>query len=363
MTQSGRDAFFMARAIQLADQGRYTTDPNPRVGCVLVKDGRVLAEGWHRQAGLAHAEAEALKRTDDAQGATAYVTLEPCSHTGRTPPCADALIAAGIKRVVIAMQDPNPLVAGGGINKLQSAGIEVVCGVLEVQAQQLNPGFIKRMLFQRPWIRSKLAMSLDGRTAMASGESQWISAEQSRADVQRLRAQSSAVLTGINTVLADDPSLNARVDWPVKQPDRLVLDSALRMPANARMLQLPGRTLILTCVDNAGKRQALESAGGEVYCLPASSGRLELTAVTRFLAEQQFNEILVEAGAMLNGALLAENLVDEWIIYQAPCILGDQGRGLFHLPGVQRLADKILVKLQDVRQIGPDLRLTFLVSH
>lgn len=353
----------MAKAIQLAERGRYTTDPNPRVGCVLVKDGHVLAEGWHQQAGCGHAEAQALKKTGDAQGATAYVTLEPCSHTGRTPPCADALVAAGIKRVVIAMQDPNPLVSGGGIKKLQAAGIEVICGVLEAQALQLNPGFIKRMLYQRPWVRSKLAMSLDGRTAMASGESQWISSGQSRADVHRLRAQSSAVLTGINTVLADDPGLNARVNWEVKQPDRVVLDSSLRMPVDARMLQLAGRTLILTCVEDAVKQKDLEAAGGEVYCLPGNKGQLDLTAVMAFLARQEFNEVLVEAGAILNGALITEGLVDEWIIYQAPCILGDHGRGLFHLPGLQLLADKKLVKLQDFRQVGPDLRLTFIPSH
>lgn len=349
----------MARALELARKGLYTTAPNPRVGCVLVRDGVVIGEGWHHRAGQGHAEVEALRNTPDAQGATAYVTLEPCSHFGRTPPCCDTLINAGISRVVVAMQDPNPLVAGQGLQRLQSAGIEVVGGILQEDAQRLNRGFIKRMTVQRPWVRSKLAMSLDGRTAMASGESKWITSAQARADVQRLRAESSAVLTGINTVLADDPALTARVDEDVVQPIRVVLDSQLAMPVTAQLAKLPGRTLILTCSIDDFKQQSLQQAGFEVYRIAEQHGRLDLQKVMSFLAVQQINEILVEAGPTLNGALLAENLVDEWVVYMAPCILGDQGRGLFNLPEMNTMADKKTLNMTDVRQVGPDLKLTF----
>jgi diaminohydroxyphosphoribosylaminopyrimidine deaminase/5-amino-6-(5-phosphoribosylamino)uracil reductase len=355
-----RDAFYMARAISLAKKGRYTTDPNPRVGCVLVRDDVVIGEGWHVKAGQGHAEVEALKNTPDAKGATAYVTLEPCSHQGRTPPCCDALIKAGVSRVVAAMQDPNPLVSGKGLERLKAAGIEVVSGILQEDAQALNRGFIKRMTENRPFVRSKLAMSLDGRTAMASGESKWITSDKSRADVQRLRAESSAILTGISTVLADDPALNARIDGDVLQPVRVVLDTHLNMPVTAQMAKLPGRSLILTCAEDQQKQQALQQAGFEVYQLPGKDGRLDLHAVMEFLAGQQINEVLVEAGSVLNGALLDEGLVDEYVIYMAPCILGDQGRGLFTLPGLQQMADKKQLKLRDVRQVGPDLKLTFI---
>jgi diaminohydroxyphosphoribosylaminopyrimidine deaminase/5-amino-6-(5-phosphoribosylamino)uracil reductase len=355
-----RDAFYMARAISLAKKGRYTTDPNPRVGCVLVRNDVVIGEGWHVKAGQGHAEVEALKNTPDAKGATAYVTLEPCSHQGRTPPCCDALIKAGVSRVVAAMQDPNPLVSGKGLERLKAAGIEVVSGILQEDAQALNRGFIKRMTENRPFVRSKLAMSLDGRTAMASGESKWITSDKSRADVQRLRAESSAILTGISTVLADDPALNARIDGDVLQPVRVVLDTNLNMPVTAQMAKLPGRSLILTCAEDQQKQQALQQAGFEVYQLPGKDGRLDLHAVMEFLAGQQINEVLVEAGSVLNGALLDEGLVDEYVIYMAPCILGDQGRGLFTLPGLQQMADKKQLKLRDVRQVGPDLKLTFI---
>ncbi|MGZ4975625.1 MAG: bifunctional diaminohydroxyphosphoribosylaminopyrimidine deaminase/5-amino-6-(5-phosphoribosylamino)uracil reductase RibD [Methylobacter sp.] len=354
------DAFYMARAINLAKKGRYTTNPNPRVGCVLVRDDVVIGEGWHVKAGQGHAEVEALKNTPDAKGATAYVTLEPCSHQGRTPPCCDALIKAGVSRVVAAMQDPNPQVSGRGLERLKAAGIKVVCDILHEDAQALNRGFIKRMTVNRPFVRSKLAMSLDGRTAMASGESKWITSDKSRADVQRLRAESSAILTGINTVLADNPALNARVDGDVLQPIRVVLDTHLNMPVSAQMAKLSGRSLILTCAEDQKKQQALQQAGFEVYPLASKNGRLDLHAVMDFLAGQQINELLVEAGSVLNGALLDEGLVDEVIIYMAPCILGDQGRGLFKLPGLQQMADKKQLKLRNVRQVGPDLRLTFI---
>ena len=352
------DAFYMAKALQLAKLGRFSTDPNPRVGCVLVKDGVIIAEGYHVRTGLAHAEIIALNNTANAQGATAYVTLEPCSHQGKTPPCCDALINAGVSRVVAAMQDPNPLVSGRGLEKLKAAGLEVLCGVLEADARLLNRGFIKRMTEQRPFVRSKLAMSLDGRTAMASGESKWISSPAARADVHQIRAESSAILTGINTVLADDPALTARIDEAVEQPIRVVLDSKLKMPLTAQMAKLAGRSLILTCSSDDVKRLALQAVGFEVYTLADKNGQLDLQAVLKFLAKLQINEVLVEAGSLLNGALLAEDLVDEWIVYMAPCVLGDQGRGLFTIPTLQSMADKKNLYFQEVRAVGPDLKLT-----
>jgi diaminohydroxyphosphoribosylaminopyrimidine deaminase / 5-amino-6-(5-phosphoribosylamino)uracil reductase len=392
MEQAHQDVFFMARAIHLARKGLYTTDPNPRVGCVLVKDGKIIGEGWHKRAGLAHAEVEAINNaTEETRGATAYVTLEPCSHHGRTPPCCETLVKAGIKRVVAAMQDTNPKVAGNGFAHLKAADIEVSVGVLEEDAQALNRGFIMRMTKQRPFVRSKLAMSLDGRTAMASGESQWITSPEARADVHRLRAESSAILTGINTVLADDPSLTARIDKEVVQPVRVVLDSKLQMPVNAKMTSLPGRTLILTCDQqqadlsndliplmvrqthhernqiktvrpelvegHAKKYKELQNAGFEVYCLPEKNGRLDLAEVIQFLATQEINEVIVEAGAVLNGALLTENLVDEWIIYMAPKILGDQGRGLFTLPRLEKLADCTEMKYTNMSLVGNDMKI------
>jgi diaminohydroxyphosphoribosylaminopyrimidine deaminase / 5-amino-6-(5-phosphoribosylamino)uracil reductase len=338
--------------------GIYSSDPNPRVGCVLVKDNTIIGEGWHVKAGQAHAEVVALNNTVNAKGATAYVSLEPCSHYGRTPPCSDALITAGVSRVVVAMQDPNPLVAGQGLKKLREAGIEVSCGILQDDAERLNRGFISRMTQQRPFIRSKLAMSLDGRTALASGESKWITSAESRRDVHRLRAESSAILTGINTVLADNPTLNARVDFDAEQPIRVVLDSQLKMPVDAQLINTPGRCLILTCSPNSIKQQALENAGFEVFCIDSHNGRLNLTAVMTFLAKQHINNLLIEAGAILNGALLAANLLDELVVYMAPNILGDQGRGLFTLPTLHSMADKKMLHLRDVRAVGTDIRLT-----
>jgi diaminohydroxyphosphoribosylaminopyrimidine deaminase/5-amino-6-(5-phosphoribosylamino)uracil reductase len=356
---SNDDAAFMARALQLARQGVYTTDPNPHVGCVLVKDGNIIAEGWTQAAGFAHAEIDALSRTADAHNATAYVTLEPCSHHGRTGPCCNALILAGISRAVVAMPDPNPLVCGRGLQKMRDAGIEVVTGVLHQEAAQLNKGFFKRMTQGLPWIRSKLAMSLDGRTALASGESKWITSEQSRLDVQRFRAESSAIVTGINTVLADDPHMNARVDWDVKQPVKVVLDSALRMPTKTKLLESQAETWIITCCNNELKQRQLLDAGYKVWQVADVAGRPDLPEVFKLLAEKQINTVWIEAGATLNGALLLSELVDEWLVYMAPCVLGDEGRGLFHLPGLQTMQDKKQLKLLNARQLGPDLRLAF----
>ena len=355
------DAGFMARALDLARKGRYTTDPNPRVGCVLVNAGQIIAEGWHHQAGQAHAEVDALAKLAEpshAKGATAYVTLEPCSHYGRTGPCCDALIAAGISRVVVAMQDPNPLVAGDGLKRMMDAGIEVSCGLLQQDAAQLNRGFIKRMSSGLPFVRSKLAMSLDGRTALANGKSQWITSAEARQDVQSFRAESSAIVTGVDTVLADDPSLNARVDFDVKQPVRVVLDSSLRMPVNAKMLRLPGETWVITCCDDQGKQQGLQDEGAKVFVVGADAGRIDLQQAFELLAELQINNVWVEAGASLNGALLQTNLVDEWLIYMAPCVLGDQARGLFHFPELQNMADKKTFHINEFRQVGSDVRLT-----
>jgi diaminohydroxyphosphoribosylaminopyrimidine deaminase / 5-amino-6-(5-phosphoribosylamino)uracil reductase len=357
-----QDTQFMARAMELARKGLYTTDPNPRVGCVLVKDDEIIAEGWHQRAGCAHAEVNALNKTNSAFGATAYVTLEPCSHHGRTGPCCDALISAGVARVVIAMQDPNPLVSGNGVSKLRLAGIEVETGILEQDAKQLNRGFIKRMISGLPFISSKLAMSLDGRTALASGESKWITSTQSRLDVQRLRAQSSAILTGINTVLADDPLLNVRLgDCEVEQPVRVILDSALQFPSKAKMLAEGAAVWIVTCSQNDEKRAALEQSGVRVLTVAPQQGRTDLKQVFKMLAKEQINNVWVEAGATLNGALIESGLVDEWLVYMAPCILGDSGRGLFHLPQIQHMTERKNLQLNSVRQVGPDLRLTFTV--
>lgn len=361
------DYRYMQRALDLARRGWYTTHPNPRVGCVLVRQGEIIAEGWHQRAGGPHAEAMALQNCPDAHGATAYVTLEPCSHFGKTPPCADALVAAGVARVVVAMQDPNPLVAGRGVAKLRAAGISVVTGVLAEQAAALNTGFIKRMLTGLPYTRSKLGCSVDGRTALANGASQWITSAEARLDVQRLRAESACILTGVGTVLADDPSLTVRdtANNPhlagcaeLLTPARVILDSQLRTPTNARLASLPGRSIILTCSTAKDKIAALEQAGFEVIVLAAQQKRLDLQAVWQTLGQMHFNEVLVEAGATLNGALLANNLLDELIVYMAPSILGDSGRGLFALPALQSLADKTALVWREVRPVGPDLRLT-----
>jgi diaminohydroxyphosphoribosylaminopyrimidine deaminase/5-amino-6-(5-phosphoribosylamino)uracil reductase len=326
---------------------------------VLVKDGRIIGEGFHEKAGQAHAEINALKNaTEDTTGATAYVTLEPCSHQGKTPPCCDALITAGIQRLIVAMKDPNPLVSGRGLERCKAAGIEVVCDVLRADAEKLNRGFITRMTKNRPFVISKIAMSLDGKTALANGESQWITSPEARADVHRFRAESSAILTGIGTVLADNPSLNARVDFPIVQPIRVVLDSTLQIPPDAQMAKLDGRTLVLTCSTNEKKHAILKQAGFEIYVLPESNGRLDLHAVMEFLASQEINNVFVEAGATLNGALLEAGLVDEWLIYIASCVLGDKGRGAFALPELQFMTDKKILQWRDVRHVGRDLRLT-----
>lgn len=365
---SAFDQGYMARAVQLAKRGWYSTHPNPRVGCLIVKDGEIIAEGYHRRAGEPHAERNALAAAGAAaRGATLYVTLEPCCHQGRTPPCTDALIESGVKRVVVAMSDPNPLVAGRGMEQLREAGIQVTEGVMRSQAEALNTGFIKRMTHGRPLVRCKMAMSLDGRTAMADGESQWITSPAARADVQRLRAQSAAILTGVGTLLADDPAMNVRLsgrelgleqDAPVPHPVRVVLDPELATPVDAKMLGLPGPTLIICSDEQPLHGAPLESAGAQIVRLPGDEQGLDLQQVARYLGEQEINEVLLESGATLAGAMLEQGLVDELIVYQAPHLMGSEGRGLFQLPGISRMADRIPLQVTDVRQIGPDIRIT-----
>ena len=352
----------MSRALQLAERGLYTTQPNPRVGCVLVKDGEIIGEGWHEKAGEAHAEIHALKQAGaKAAGATAYVTLEPCSHHGRTAPCVDALIAAGVLRVVAAMEDPNPLVSGAGLKKLAQAGINVESGLLQAQARELNPGFIKRMTQGLPWVRIKMAMSLDGRTAMASGESQWITNTAARNDGQKLRARSSAVMTGIGTVLADDPQLNLRltsaeleITQEIQQPLRVIVDSQLRCSPGARIFQSAGRIVILTTV----KSSKTFAGDVEIVQLAANNNQVDLTQALQWLAaEQQVNELHVEAGSVLCGALLQAKLVDEIIIYMAPHLMGDSAKGLFHLPQIASMQQRIGLEITDVRAVGADWRI------
>ena len=363
------DHAFMARALRLAARGLYTSEPNPRVGCVLVRDGSVVGEGWHRRAGGPHAERVALNEAGQAaRGATAYVTLEPCCHHGKTPPCTDALLESGVTRVVAAMVDPNPLVAGQGLGLLRAAGVAVASGVMGPQARALNPGFVKRMAQGLPYVRCKLAASLDGRTAMASGESRWISSEEARRDVQFLRARSSAILTGVGTLLADDPSLNVRLDCmdlpglepgeAVRQPLRVVVDSRLRTPATARTLSLPGGTLIACAGCPPEAVAVLESAGARVVVCPDGASRVDLESLLRHLAGQEVNEISIEAGPTLAGAFVAAGLVDELVLYLAPHLMGDAARGLFHLPGVRRMAERIPLTLIDARAVGPDWRFT-----
>lgn len=364
MNFSSDEIRFMQRALQLAEQGLYTTDPNPRVGCVLVKHGQIVGEGWHQWAGEAHAEVAALAVAGEAaRGSTAYVTLEPCCHQGRTPPCTEALIRAGVRRVVAAMEDPNPQVAGKGLLRLAAVGIETAHGLLADAALALNPGFCRRMSRGLPYIRSKLAMSLDGRTALANGESRWITGEDARRDVHRLRARSSAVLTGIDTVLSDDPRLTARLDTdePVRQPLRVVLDSRLRITPSAALCRDQGRTLIFTSVpaEVVASRGFPSEVRVETVAADAD-GHIDLSAVLCFLGQEGCNEVMVEAGSVLNGALLRANRVDEWVVYIAPVILGHQARGLFDVPEITRMADRFELNLVAVEPFGRDVKLTFL---
>jgi len=361
MEFSEQDHRFMAHALRLAAQGTDSTDPNPRVGCVLVREGSVVGEGWHEKAGGPHAAIVALRHAGAAaRSAVAYVTLEPCCHHGRKPPCSDALIAAGVSRVIVAMTDPNPLVAGKGLEQLQAAGLAVASGLGTSQAEQLNPGYIRRMQSQRPWVRCKMAMSLDGGTASSSGESKWITSADARQDVQRLRARSSAIMTGIGTVLADNPAMNVRLGetGEQRQPLRVIVDSQLRMPFGARILQVPGEVLIATASADQRRTRALQRPGVQVCRLPGEGGRVDLMALLDCLAAQQINEVLLEAGAILSGAMISARLVDELIVYMAPRLLGDQARGLLVLPELRQLSQAVVLTVQDIRAVGDDWRIT-----
>lgn len=358
MSFSAEDHVYMARALRLAELGLFTTTPNPRVGCVLVKDDRVVGEGWHARAGEPHAEVHALRAAgDQAKGATAYVTLEPCSHHGRTPPCANALIDAGVTRVVAALRDPNPQVYGGGIALLTLAGIQAEVGLLNSEATELNIGFISRMTRGRPWVRLKTASSLDGKTALLNGESKWITGPAARADVHRLRARACAVLTGVGTVLADDPQMNVRDMDTTRQPLRVVVDSQLRTPLDAKILG-EGETVLVYAQADVGRRDSLLVAGAHTLELPGPDGRVHLRALMHELGARGINELHVEAGATLNGALLQAGLVDEWVAYQAPLVMGHQARGLFDMPALEDMAGRQGFRLTDARMLGPDLRLT-----
>ncbi len=362
MTQTD-DFVYMAQAIRLAEQGLFTVDPNPRVGCVLVNKNEIVGQGWHQHAGEAHAEIMALREAGAAaKGSTAYVSLEPCCHHGKTPPCSEALIKAGVARVVVAMEDPSPQVAGKGVSQLREASIDIEVGVMTAQAETLNPGFIQRMRHGRPFVHCKMAMSLDGRTAMASGESQWITGESARLDVHKLRARSSVIVTGIGTVLADDPSMNARLESEeVLQPARVVLDSQLKFPVGARMLSLPGRTIVCTTSEaiqqNKEKTESLKVAGAELVQLEKENDRISLPALLKFLNDEQFNEVMLEAGATLSGAFMQAGLIDEVVVYMAPLLMGDTARGLLSLPGIVNMSDACNLEIMDVRAVGKDWRI------
>jgi len=350
------DRLAMARALELAERGLTTTHPNPRVGCVIARDGKIVGEGWHERAGEAHAEVVALGAAGAAAaGASAYVTLEPCSHFGRTPPCADALIQAQLARVVFAIEDPNPQVGGRGALRLREAGIKVESGLLAPEAEELNAGFLSRMRRGRPWVRIKLAMSLDGRTALGNGLSRWITGEAARADVQKWRARSSAILTGIGTILADDPRLDVRAAAGRHQPLRVILDSRLRTPATARILEPPGAVLLFSAYDEPVRRRALEERGAKIEEL--AGAKLNLEHVLKRLAALEINEVLVEAGPTLAGAILQGGFADELLLYIAPILLGPQARALVQLPQLTDLAHSRRFTIIDTHNIEPDLRL------
>jgi diaminohydroxyphosphoribosylaminopyrimidine deaminase / 5-amino-6-(5-phosphoribosylamino)uracil reductase len=350
------DQEFMSRALALAERGLFTTTPNPRVGCVIVRDGAVIGEGFHERAGGPHAETNALGAAGArAEGATAYVTLEPCSHHGRTPPCADALIAARVRRVVAATGDPNPRVAGEGFARLRAGGVEVATGLLEEEARELNVGFVSRLTRGRPWVRLKVAATLDGKTALANGRSQWLTGEPARRDGHRWRARACAVLTGIGTVRDDDPRLTVREVETPRQPLKVLVDSRLEVPLGARILD-GGNVLVAAASADRTKIAALRASGAEVVVLPNAAGKVELGDLMRELARRELNEVHVEAGVRLNGSLVAAGVVDELLIYFAPALIGESGQGMFGLPPMERLGQKVDLRLIDVARIGDDLR-------
>ncbi len=347
----------MSRALALAERGLYTTTPNPRVGCILVRDGESVGEGWHEAAGKPHAEVNALAQAGDrARGATAYVTLEPCSHHGRTPPCADALVAAGVARVVAAMKDPNPLVAGEGFAKLSAAGIKVESGLMEDKAIELNIGFVSRMTRGRPWVRMKIAATLDGRTALESGESQWITGEAARSDGHHWRARACAVLTGIGTVKEDDPQLNVRHVQTPRQPLRILIDSRLEAAATAKLFKQRG-VLVFAAAHYPQRAARLRGRGAEIVVLPNVHGKVDLPEMLKELGRREVNELHVEAGPRLNGSMVDEGCVDELLVYLAPSLIGDTGRGMFRLQPIADLARQKRLSIAQMTQIGDDVRI------
>ena len=354
---SSDDHAYMSQALQLAEKGLYSTSPNPRVGCVIVRDGKIVGSGWHVKTGQPHAEINALNIAGGAaQGATVYLTLEPCSHYGRTHPCAEALIRAKVAKVIIAMQDPNPLVAGKGTSLLKQSGINVQIGLMGEWAKDLNVGFVSRMTNNRPWVRMKIAASLDGKTALNNGVSQWITGEAARHDGHRLRARSCAVLTGIGTVLEDDPQLSVRFIETPRQPLRIIIDSRLKIPTTARVLRGEGE-LIFTTTDNKERISALKEVGAHPIILPNEKGKIDLAGLMQILADFEINELLVEAGNRLSGAFIREGLVDELIIYLAPHLIGNRAMGMLQLPELTDLSEKYNLKIKDLRMVGEDIRI------
>ena len=354
---SSDDHAYMSQALQLAEKGLYSTSPNPRVGCVIVRDGKIAGSGWHVQTGQPHAEINALNIAGGAaQGATVYLTLEPCSHYGRTHPCAEALIRAKVAKVIIAMQDPNPLVAGKGASLLKQSGINVLVGLMGEWAKDLNVGFVSRMTNNRPWVRMKIAASLDGKTALNNGVSQWITGEAARHDGHRFRARSCAVLTGIGTVLEDDPQLSVRFIETSRQPLRIIIDSQLKIPTTAKVLRGEGE-LIFTTTDNKERISALKEAGARPIILPNEKGKIDLAELMQILADFEINELLVEAGNRLSSAFIREGLVNELIIYLAPHLIGNRAMGMLQLPELTDLSEKYNLKIKDLRMVGEDIRI------
>ncbi len=354
---SSNDYAYMAYALRLAEKGLYSTTPNPRVGCVITNNGKIVGSGWHERAGQAHAEIVALNEAGEAaHGAIAYITLEPCSHYGRTPPCATALIDAGIAKAIIAMEDPNPLVSGRGCALLQQAGVAVQKGLLNAEAHALNAGFVSRMVHKKPWVRLKIAASLDGKTALKNGISQWITGDAARRDGHRWRAQSCAILTGIGTVKIDNPQLTVRSIHTSRQPKKVIVDSRLSIPLDAQLLQGKEVLIFTTHAENARKKQALEKLGVRIIVLSDSEGKVDLRKMMTVLADFGMNEILVEAGCSLNGALVEAGLVDEIIFYFAPHLIGNDAQGMLRLPELIDLQQKKALAIQDLRMIGKDIR-------
>jgi len=366
MSQLANHQYWMAQALQIARKGLYSTHPNPRVGCVIVKDNKLVSQGWHEYSGGPHAEINAIRHGEIPPGCSFYVTLEPCSHHRKTPPCVDALINLKPEQVIIAMQDPNPLVAGTGIARLESNGIKIIQSVMALESKLLNPGFVSRMESGRPYLRLKMAMSMDGRTALKNGNSQWISGEAARLDVQRLRARSSAILSSAKTVMADNPSLNIRLSkselaqsTEVRQPVRIIIDAKLRLTGREKIFETGGDIWIYTLNSSPADINRLVAAGAQVAILDdTDNGAIDLTQLISHLAKREINEVHTECGQTLSGALIRQQLVDEIVIYMAPQLLGSQAQGVFELGEITRMSDSVKCSIEQIRKIGEDIRLT-----